>query len=68
VNRPLQVVGIATSVLAAPIMVLSMGIMAMKIGQLALSPSAGRLFGPVVIILQQRLRLGAFSIDITEYY
>jgi hypothetical protein len=45
-----------------------MGIMAMKIGQLALSPSAGRLFGPVVIILQQRLRLGAFSIDITEYY
>lgn len=58
----------ATSVLAAPIMVLSVGLMAMKIGQVALSASSGRLFGPVIMILQQRLRLGAYGIDINEYY
>lgn len=45
-----------------------MGLMALKVGQLALGSSAGRLFGPVVIILQQRLALGALGVDIGEFY
>ena len=49
-------------------MVVSMGIMALKVGQLALGSSAARLFGPVVMLLQQRLALGAMGIDLGEFY
>lgn len=54
--------------LTTPLMVVSMGLMALKVGQLALGSSAGRLFGPVVMILQQRLALGALGIDVGEFY
>ena len=55
-------------VVATPLTIISSALMVAKIGEIALTADSGRLFGPVVMLLQQRLSLGAQGIDIAEFY